>query len=74
MAVIRLYRADRRKIMIIPPGVNPEHFRPLSSAAAKTKLDLPLDSQLLLFVGRIEPLKGIDTILQALHYIHSTTP
>lgn len=61
-----LYRTDRRKILIAPPGVNASRFYPLPQAEAKAQLGLSPDTHLLLFVGRIEPLKGVDTILEAL--------
>jgi D-inositol-3-phosphate glycosyltransferase len=69
-----LYRADRRKIVVIPPGVNTEHFRPLPSAQARERLGIPAHQKLLLFVGRIEPLKGVDNILRALHLIYQARP
>ncbi|MGJ3238989.1 MAG: glycosyltransferase [Anaerolineae bacterium] len=61
-----LYRANRRKIEIVPPGVNTTHFQPMSREEAKSKLGVAPDQHLLLFVGRIEPLKAIDTIIHAL--------
>ncbi|MCA9916014.1 MAG: glycosyltransferase, partial [Anaerolineae bacterium] len=64
-----LYRADRRKITIVPPGVNVNHFQPVSQDIAKKQLGIPQDTQLLLFVGRIEPLKAVDTVLEALAFI-----
>jgi D-inositol-3-phosphate glycosyltransferase len=72
--LVWLYRADRRKIAIIPPGVNTQRFHPLSQEEAKAKLGITPQSKLLLFVGRIEPLKGIDTIFQALNHIRKTQP
>jgi D-inositol-3-phosphate glycosyltransferase len=41
-------------------------FFPRPAAEARRTLGLPLDRSLLLFVGRIEPLKGLDTLLRAL--------
>jgi D-inositol-3-phosphate glycosyltransferase len=64
-----LYRADRRKIAIIPPGVNITQFQPMSRAVAKQQLGIPQDTHLLLFVGRLEPLKAVDTVLEALAVI-----
>jgi D-inositol-3-phosphate glycosyltransferase len=61
-----LYRADRRKIEIVPPGVNTERFFPLSPDEAKARLGFDPHKQLFLFVGRIEPLKAVDTIIKAL--------
>ncbi|NJR12594.1 glycosyltransferase [bacterium] len=40
----------------------------------REQLGLPLDKRLLLFVGRIEPLKGVDTILQALALLRDQQP
>lgn len=61
-----LYRADTRKIVVIPPGVDTEHFYPIPADEAKAFIGIPPCEQLLLFVGRIEPLKGIDTLLEAI--------
>jgi D-inositol-3-phosphate glycosyltransferase len=60
-----LYRADRRNIEIVPPGVDLERFHPLPKAEAQAFIGVPPGHRMLLFVGRIEPLKGLDNILQA---------
>lgn len=69
-----LYRASRRKIEIVPPGVDLARFCPMSSEQAKRTLGLPTTERLLLFVGRIEPLKGIDTIFEALRILKHEQP
>jgi D-inositol-3-phosphate glycosyltransferase len=69
-----LYRANRRKIEVVPPGVDLARFRPMPSEAAKQAIDLPVDRRMLLFVGRIEPLKGVDTIFEAMAIINRDTP
>ncbi len=70
-----LYRARRRQIVVIPPGVNTERFnQAVTSEAAREALGLPLESNLLLFVGRIEALKAVDTILEALHVLREKAP
>ena len=61
-----LYQADTDKIEIIPPGVDTCHFYPIPSDEAKEYIGIPPDNQMLLFVGRIEPLKGIDTLIEAI--------
>lgn len=68
-----LYRAKRRKIVIVPPGVNVERFFPQDKASARACLGFDA-CHLLLFVGRIEPLKGLDTILEALKVLKQTHP
>ncbi len=69
-----LYRADRRKIIVAPPGVNTQQFYPLPMDEAKRQLHFPHDVNLLLFVGRIEPLKAVDTILHALNVLRKSSP
>ncbi|HEX2619920.1 MAG TPA: glycosyltransferase [Phototrophicaceae bacterium] len=69
-----LYRADRRKIAIVPPGVDDQRFRPVERSVARQMLDIESDEKLLLFVGRIEPLKAVDTILEALHLLKQSSP
>jgi len=60
-----LYRADVSKVTVIPPGVDLEHFYPRPAEALKTRLGIEPKHKLLLFVGRIEPLKGIETLFEA---------
>ncbi len=67
-----LYHADSGKVAVIPPGVDTSRFYPIPKDEAKAAIDLPVDAQMILFVGRIEPLKGVDTLMQALAYIQST--
>ncbi len=69
-----LYRADRRKIEIVPPGVNADHFHPIPEDEAKVKLGIDQNTRLLLFVGRIEPLKAVDTIIQSADQILEQRP
>jgi D-inositol-3-phosphate glycosyltransferase len=61
-----LYKADDRKLEIIPPGVDTEHFYPIPSDEAKLFVGLKPDDRMVLFVGRIEPLKGVETLIRAM--------
>jgi D-inositol-3-phosphate glycosyltransferase len=69
-----LYRANRRRIEVVPPGVDLSRFRPIPPESAKQAIGLPADQRMLLFVGRIEPLKGVDTIFEAMALIRRDTP
>jgi D-inositol-3-phosphate glycosyltransferase len=69
-----LYRANRRKIEIVPPGVDLTRFRPIASESAKQCIGLAPDHKLMLFVGRIEPLKGVDTIFESMSLIKRDAP
>lgn len=61
-----LYRSDARKLVTIPPGVDTSHFYPIPPDEAKQFIGLKPENRMILFVGRIEPLKGIDTLIQAM--------
>lgn len=53
------------KICTIPPGVDVDLFRPIDRQIARNRIGVPSDEQIVLFVGRIDPIKGIDTLLSA---------
>jgi D-inositol-3-phosphate glycosyltransferase len=63
---LRLYGEPAGKIEIIAPGVEHAFFAPGDRGGARNALGLPLHSPVLLFVGRIQPLKGPDVAVQAL--------
>jgi D-inositol-3-phosphate glycosyltransferase len=63
--LISYYGASPHKISVIPCGVNLELFRHTDKNTARRKLGLN-GHKILLFVGRIDPLKGIDRLLMAL--------
>lgn len=63
--MVRLYGANPAKIVVIPPGVDLELFRPIPKVEARARLGMAPDHKLILFVGRIEPLKGVDTLIEA---------
>lgn len=69
-----LYDADMDKVAIIPPGVDLERFKPIPKAIAKERVGIPLQDKNIVFAGRIEPLKGIDTLLLAMALIHQRHP
>ncbi|MHC1784013.1 MAG: glycosyltransferase [Anaerolineaceae bacterium] len=61
-----LYRADPRKLSTIPPGVDVSRFYPISPDEAKAAVEIPPCKHMLLYVGRIEPLKGLETLIRAI--------
>jgi D-inositol-3-phosphate glycosyltransferase len=63
--LVELYGADPAKVVVATPGVDLATFRPGSRAAARAALGVPADAALVLFVGRIQPLKGPDVLVRA---------
>jgi D-inositol-3-phosphate glycosyltransferase len=72
--LIDLYEADPQKIAIIPPGVDLARFHPIAKDEAKKRVGIPCGDTNILFAGRIEPLKGIDTMLRAMALIQERRP
>lgn len=68
-----LYGAPLEKLIVIPPGVNPELFRPIPQGVARKKLGIA-NGKLILFVGRTEPLKGADLLIYALKILIVQNP
>ncbi len=63
--LISLYGAPPERVSVVNPGVNLTVFQPASKGAARRRLGLPQDANVLLFVGRIQPLKAPDILLKA---------
>ena len=63
--LISLYGADDSRTAVVSPGVDLDLFRPKDKAASRRAVGLPTQGIVLLFVGRIQPLKGPDLLLRA---------
>ncbi len=61
-----LYGVNHQKVTIIPPGVDTHHFYPIPPDEAKEAIGITPEDRMALFVGRIEPLKGVDTLIRAM--------
>jgi D-inositol-3-phosphate glycosyltransferase len=61
-----LYEMEMSKVVVIPPGVDVSHFYPIPADEAKQAIGIRPCEQMLLFVGRIEALKGIDVLIEAI--------
>jgi D-inositol-3-phosphate glycosyltransferase len=64
-ALVGLYGAEAERVAIVPPGVDLGVFRPGPRAAARRSLGIPPDAALLLFAGRLQPLKAPDLLLRS---------
>lgn len=69
-----LYGANTSKVVTLPPGVDVQRFHPMPKELAKKQLGIPPENRNILFAGRIEPLKGIDTLLRAMALIQQRRP
>ncbi len=64
--LVELYQADPDRIQIVPPGVDHAFFAPGDYRQARRALGFAADAPLLLFVGRIQPLKALGVAVTAL--------
>ena len=69
-----LYGADMNRVVVIPPGVDLKRFQPVAKPVAREAVGIPMHHKNIVFVGRIEPLKGIDTLLRAMALIQKRRP
>ncbi len=72
--LVALYDADVERVVTVAPGVDLEHFRPGEASGARTRLGVPPDAVLLLFVGRLQPLKAPDVLLRAAQRLAEQDP
>jgi D-inositol-3-phosphate glycosyltransferase len=63
--LIEHYGVSPARAVRVPCGVDTDRFRPLPRARVRRQLSLTADEPLVLYVGRIEPLKGIDILIRA---------
>jgi D-inositol-3-phosphate glycosyltransferase len=68
------YGADPARIELVPPGVEHAFFSPGDRGGARAALGLDDDRPVLLFVGRIQPLKGLDVAVHTLAAIVRRRP
>jgi D-inositol-3-phosphate glycosyltransferase len=69
--LLRDYGAAASRIATIPCGVDTDLFVPSDRAAARARLGLD-DRPVLLWVGRVAPIKGLDTLLDAVALLRGT--
>jgi len=62
--LVGLYGADPSRVAVVNPGVDLDTFKPGDQTAARARLGLPRHAQVLLFAGRIQPLKAPDILLR----------
>jgi D-inositol-3-phosphate glycosyltransferase len=67
-----LYGINHQKVSIVPPGVDTHHFYPIPADEAKEAIGISPEDRMALFVGRIEPLKGVDTLIRAMAIVKRT--
>ena len=67
--LVKYCQPSAEKIGVVPCGVNLDLFRPMDKAAARQRLGFDEDESIVLYVGRFDPIKGIDRLLEAMAYL-----
>ncbi|MBX6370933.1 MAG: D-inositol-3-phosphate glycosyltransferase [Acidothermus sp.] len=72
--LVELYGADPEAVAVVPPGVDTAVFRPGLQERARRRLHLPEPGPVILFVGRLQPLKGPDVVIRAVAELVAKRP
>jgi D-inositol-3-phosphate glycosyltransferase len=65
----QIFRVPADRVSVIPLGVALDQFVPGDRSAARAKLGIAEDERVLLSIGRIQPLKGLDILVRSLREI-----
>lgn len=66
------YHVPAHKVEVVPCGINLHLFKPLESDLCRQRLGMSAEEKILLFVGRLEPSKGIEQLLHAFYLIRNS--
>lgn len=72
--LVHVYGAGSSRIRIVAPGVDLSRFHAIEQGYAKSMIGVPSNHRMILFVGRVEPLKGIDTLFRAIAVLKGRRP
>ncbi|WP_277500237.1 MULTISPECIES: D-inositol-3-phosphate glycosyltransferase [unclassified Nocardioides] len=72
--LVSLYGAAPERVQVIHPGVDLGRFRPQHRASVRAALGLPRDARVVLFAGRIQPLKAPDVLVRAVARLLADDP
>ena len=64
-ALVSMLGAESNRIAVAPIGVDSERFQPIDRAEARSRLGIPSDEETLLYVGRLDRIKGADMLVRA---------
>jgi D-inositol-3-phosphate glycosyltransferase len=73
-SLIREYGLSPSKVKIVYPGVNHRLFYPVHYQGIRRKINCKKDDFVLLYVGRIEPVKGLATVISSLEILKNNRP
>lgn len=63
-----------KQIRVISNGIDTKRFKPMDKNKTRRKLNIPIDSKILLFVGNLVHVKGLSYLLDALHSVRKHMP
>jgi D-inositol-3-phosphate glycosyltransferase len=72
--LVELYDADPGRVEVVRPGVDLNVFRPRDAYVAREHLGLPQEAFVVLFAGRLQPLKAPDVLLRAVAHLLARRP
>lgn len=71
---MNIQRIHQREVFVIPNGIDLDKFQPLSRAEARGELHIEENERIILFVGRLHPVKGVKHLIRAMRFIAQAAP
>lgn len=71
---LRTLVSEQGHIEVIPCGTDIENFQAIPKGEARSKLGFQPDEKIVLYVGRFDPLKGLETLVRAVAQLKETQP
>jgi D-inositol-3-phosphate glycosyltransferase len=68
------YSARSEQLVVVPPGVDLHTFHPCDQPKSRAQLGIAQDAKVILFVGRIQPLKAPDVLIEAVARLVAASP
>ncbi|MHC4856826.1 MAG: glycosyltransferase [Planctomycetota bacterium] len=68
------HHSIRKKVHVIPCGVNTDHFKPADVTRQQQQDQSSKKARMLMYVGRFDAMKGIDLLLNGFRRLPSTPP
>ena len=73
-ALVRKYGLDACNVKVVPNGVDLQRFAPIDKKRAKTVIGLALDTPIVCFVGNLNPIQGVEILIESSPYVLATVP
>lgn len=73
-SIVESFQLDRNKLLVASCGVDLDVFFPRDKQSCRKDLGLPEQKQILLYIGNLVPIKGLDNLVSAFSQVKQVLP